>query len=110
MDFKNEKFIEIKDENIREFLRKDKVVIHEVSKSDLEELVDNNKSFIWFKTEKESEINSDIFTNKNYIVAVKENGIYQDVYIRKSYDLENLIYVNDKKICIELVIKKMNLK
>ncbi|MBO3364998.1 pentapeptide repeat-containing protein [Clostridium perfringens] len=97
MDFKNEKFIEIKDENIREFLRKDKVVIHEVSKSDLEELVDNNKSFIWFKTEKESEINSDIFTNKNYIVAVKENGIYQDVYIRKSYDLENLIYVNDKK-------------
>ncbi|MGU9408504.1 pentapeptide repeat-containing protein, partial [Clostridium perfringens] len=97
MDFENEKLIEIKDENIRKFLRKDKVVIHEASKSDLEELVDNNKSFIWFKTEKESEINFDIFTNKNYIVAVKENGIYQDVYIRKSYDLENLIYVNDKK-------------
>ncbi|ELC8466047.1 pentapeptide repeat-containing protein [Clostridium perfringens] len=97
MDFESGKFIEIKDENIREFLRTDKVVIHEVSKSELEELVDNNKSFIWFKTEKGSEVNSDIFTKENHIVAVKENGVYQDVYIRKSYDLENLIYVDDKK-------------
>lgn len=97
MDFENEKFIEIKDENIREFLRTDKVVIHEVSKSELEELVDNNKSFIWFKTEKGKEINSDVLTKENHIVAVKENGVYQDVYIRKSYDLENLIYVDDKK-------------
>ncbi|STB16463.1 ImmA/IrrE family metallo-endopeptidase [Clostridium perfringens] len=97
MDFESEKFIEIKDENIKEFLRTDKVVIHEVSKSELEELVDNNKSFIWFKTEKESEINSDIFTSKNHIIAVKEKGVYKDVYIRKNYDLENLIYVDDKK-------------
>ena len=97
MDFESGKFIEVKDENIREFLRTDKVVIHEVSKSELEELVDNNKSFIWFKTEKGSEVNSDIFTKENHIVAVKENGVYQDVYIRKSYDLENLIYVDDKK-------------
>ncbi|EHK2347326.1 MAG: LPD25 domain-containing protein [Clostridium perfringens] len=97
MDFESEKFIEIKDENIKEFLRTDKVVIHEVSKSELEELVDNNKSFIWFKTEKGSEINSDIFTRKNHIIAVKEKGVYKDVYIRKNYDLENLIYVDDKK-------------
>ncbi|SQC06333.1 Domain of uncharacterised function (DUF955)./Antirestriction protein (ArdA) [Clostridium perfringens] len=97
MDFENEKFIEIKDENIKEFLRTDKVVIHEVSKSELEELVDNNKSFIWFKTEKGSEINSDIFTSKNHIIAVKEKGVYKDVYIRKNYDLENLIYIDDKK-------------
>ncbi|WP_283685254.1 ImmA/IrrE family metallo-endopeptidase [Clostridium perfringens] len=97
MDFKNEKFIEIKDKNIKEFLRTDKVVIHEVSKSELEELVDNNKSFIWFKKEKGSEINSDIFTSKNHIIAVKEKGVYKDVYIRKNYDLENLIYVDDKK-------------
>lgn len=83
MDFENEKFIEIKDENIKDFLRTDKVIIHELSKSELEELVDNNKSFIWFKTEKGSEINSDIFTSKNHIIAVKEKGVYKDVYIRK---------------------------
>lgn len=97
MDFENEKFIEIKDENIKDFLRTDKVIIHELSKSELEELVDNNKSFIWFKTEKGSEINSDIFTSKNHIIAVKEKGVYKDVYIRKNYDLENIIYVDDKK-------------
>ncbi|WP_283702882.1 ImmA/IrrE family metallo-endopeptidase [Clostridium perfringens] len=97
MDFENEKFIEIKDENIKDFLRTDKVIIHELSKSELEELVDNNKSFIWFKTEKGSEINSDIFTSKNHIIAVKEKGVYKDVYIRKNYYLENLIYVDDKK-------------
>lgn len=93
----NEKFIEIKDENVKEFLKKDKVVIHEVSKDELEELVDNNNSYIWFKTEKGSKINSDVFIGENHIVAVKEKGVYQDVYIRKSYDLENLIYVDDKK-------------
>ena len=97
MDFENEKFIEIKDENIKDFLRTDKVIIHELSKSELEKLVDNNKSFIWFKTEKGSEINYDIFTSKNHIIAVKEKGVYKDVYIRKNYDLENLIYVDDKK-------------
>ncbi|TBX09877.1 hypothetical protein BFS07_03985 [Clostridium perfringens] len=97
MDFKNEKFIEIKDENIKEFLRTDKVVIHEVSKRELEELVNSNKSFIWFKTENDKEINTYVFTKENHIVAVKENGVYQDVYVRKSYDLENLIYVDDKK-------------
>ncbi|WP_243447436.1 ImmA/IrrE family metallo-endopeptidase [Clostridium perfringens] len=97
MDFESEKFIEIKDENIKEFLRTDKVIIHEVSKSELEELVDNNKSFIWFKTEKGSEVNSDIFTSENNVIVVKEKGAYQDVYVRKNYDLENLIYVDDKK-------------
>ncbi len=97
MDFESEKFIKIKDENIKEFLRTDKVVIHEVSKSELEELVDNNKSFIWFKTEKGSEVNSDIFTSENHVIVVKEKGTYQDVYVRKNYDLENLIYVDDKK-------------
>ncbi|EDT70563.1 ImmA/IrrE family metallo-endopeptidase [Clostridium perfringens] len=97
MDFENEKFIEIKDENIKDFLRTDKVIIHEISKSELEELVDNNKSFIWFKTEKGSEVNSDIFTSENHVIAVKEKGTYQDVYVRKNYDLENLIYVDDKK-------------
>lgn len=97
MDFESEKFIEIKDENIKEFLQTDKVVIHEVSKSELEELVENNKSFIWFKTEKGSEVNSDIFTSENHVIAVKEKEAYQDVYVRKNYDLENLIYVDDKK-------------
>lgn len=97
MDFENEKFIEIKDENIKDFLRTDKVIIHELSKSELEELVYNNKSFIWFKTEKGSEVNSDIFTSENHVIAVKEKGAYKDVYVRKNYDLENLIYVDDKK-------------
>ena len=110
MNFENEKFIEIKDKNIKEFLRTDKVLIHEVSKSDLEELVDNNKSFIWFKTEKGKEINTDVFTKENHIVAVKENGVYQDVYIRKSYDLENLIYVDDKKNLYRIINKENELE
>lgn len=110
MDFESEKFLEIKDENIKEFLRTDKVVIHEVSKSELEELVDNNKSFIWFKTEKGSEINSDIFTSKNHVIAVKEKGVYKDVYIRKNYDLENLIYVDDKKNLYRISNKENNIE
>ncbi|MFY8258323.1 pentapeptide repeat-containing protein [Clostridium perfringens] len=110
MDFESEKFLEIKDENIKEFLRTDKVVIHEVSKSELEKLVDNNKSFIWFKAEKGSEINSDIFTSKNHVIAVKENGAYKDVYIRKNYDLENLIYVDDKKNLYRISNKENNIE
>ncbi|HAT4258430.1 TPA: ImmA/IrrE family metallo-endopeptidase [Clostridium perfringens] len=108
--FENEKIIKIKDENIRKFLRTDKIVIHELSKSELEELVDNNKSFIWFKTEKGKDINSDVFTKENHIVAVKENGVYQDVYFRKSYDLENLIYVDDKKNLYRISNKENNIE
>ncbi|ELC8370332.1 pentapeptide repeat-containing protein [Clostridium perfringens] len=110
MDFENEKFIKIKDENIKDFLRTDKVIIHEVSKSELEELVDSNKSFIWFKAEKGSEVNSDIFTSENHVIAVKEKGVYQDVYIRKSYDLENLIYVDDKKNLYRISNKENNIE
>ncbi|UYX11366.1 pentapeptide repeat-containing protein [Clostridium perfringens] len=110
MDFENEKIIKIKDENIKEFLRTDKVVIHEVSKNELEKLVDNNKSFIWFKAEKGSEINSDIFTSKNHVIAVKENGAYKDVCIRKNYDLENLIYVDDKKNLYRISNKENNIE
>ena len=110
MGFESEKFIKIKDENIKVFLRTDKVVIHEVSKSELEELVDNNKSFIWFKAEKGSEINSDIFTSKNHVIAVKEKGVYQDVYVRKIYDLENLIYVDDKKNLYRITNKENNIE
>ncbi|MGU9062765.1 pentapeptide repeat-containing protein [Clostridium perfringens] len=110
MDFENEKFIKIKDENIKDFLRTDKVIIHEVSKSELEELVDSNKSFIWFKAEKGSEVNSDIFTSENHVIAVKEKGVYQDVYVRKSYDLENLIYVDDKKNLYRISNKENNIE
>ena len=110
MDFENEKFIKIKDENIKDFLRTDKVIINEVSKSELEELVYSNKSFIWFKAEKESEVNSDIFTSKNHVIAVKEKGVYQDVYVRKSYDLENLIYVDDKKNLYRISNKENNIE
>ncbi|MDU4075034.1 MAG: pentapeptide repeat-containing protein [Clostridium perfringens] len=110
VEFENEKIIKIKDENIKEFLRTDKIVIHELSKSELEELVDNNKSFIWFKTEKGKEINSDVFTKENHIVAVKEKGVYQDVYVRKSYDLENLIYVDDKKNLCRISNKENNIE
>ncbi|UYX11658.1 pentapeptide repeat-containing protein [Clostridium perfringens] len=110
VEFENEKIIKIKDENIKEFLRTDKIVIHELSKSELEEFVDNNKSFIWFKTEKGKDINSDVFTKENHIVAVKENGVYQDVYFRKSYDLENLIYVDDKKNLYRISNKENNIE
>ncbi len=109
-DFENEKFIKIKDENIKDFLRTDKVIIHEVSKNELEELVDNNKSFIWFKVEKGSQVNSDIFTSENHVIAVKEKGVYQDVYVRKSYDLENLIYVDDKKNLYRISNKENNIE
>ncbi|MDC4251227.1 pentapeptide repeat-containing protein [Clostridium perfringens] len=110
VEFENEKIIKIKDENIKEFLRTDKIVIHELSKIELEELVDNNKSFIWFKTEKGKEINSDVFTKENHIVAVKEKGVYQDLYVRKSYDLENLIYVDDKKNLCRISNKENNIE
>ncbi|WP_150541527.1 pentapeptide repeat-containing protein [Clostridium perfringens] len=110
MDFENEKFIKIKDENIKDFLRTDKVIIHEVSKNELEELVDNNKSFIWFKVEKGSQVNSAIFTSENHVIAVKEKGVYQEVYFRKSYDLENLIYVDDKKNLYRISNKENNIE
>ncbi|MGM8299653.1 hypothetical protein [Clostridium perfringens] len=94
LDFKE---IEIKDENIKEFLNKDKTIINEISKNELEKIIEENNSYIYFKVNRKKEITCEDFTNKNYVAVIKEKGSYKDIYIKKSYELEDLIYVDDDK-------------
>ncbi|WP_415308768.1 ImmA/IrrE family metallo-endopeptidase, partial [Clostridium perfringens] len=44
-----EKEILIEDEAVKEFLGKDKIKINELSKTELEELIEKNNSYTWFK-------------------------------------------------------------
>ncbi|EPB8167297.1 CHC2 zinc finger domain-containing protein [Clostridium perfringens] len=89
--------IKIKDKNVIEFLGKDSVVINKVSKDELNEILDKNKSYSWFKINNKNKITSEDFTNKNYIAALKEKEYLKDIYIKKNYDLNNLVYVDDNK-------------
>lgn len=89
--------IKIKDKNVIEFLGKDSVVINNVSKDELNEILDKNKSYSWFKINNKNKITSKDFTNKNYIAALKEKEYLKDIYIKKNYDLNNLVYVDDNK-------------
>ncbi|MGU8864653.1 CHC2 zinc finger domain-containing protein [Clostridium perfringens] len=89
--------IKIKDKNVIEFLGKDSVVINNVSKYELNEILDKNKSYSWFKINNKNKITSEDFTNKNYIAALKEKEDLKDIYIKKNYDLNNLVYVDDNK-------------
>ena len=89
--------IKIKDKNVIEFLGKDSVVINNVSKDELNEILDKNKSYSWFKINNKNKITSEDFTNKNYIAALKEKEYLKDIYIKKNYDLNNLVYVDDNK-------------
>ncbi|MCX0402217.1 CHC2 zinc finger domain-containing protein, partial [Clostridium perfringens] len=89
--------IKIKDKNVIEFLGKDSVVINNVSKDELNEILDKNKSYSWFKINNKNKITSKDFTNKNYIAALKEKEYLKDIYIKKNYDLNNLVYIDDNK-------------
>lgn len=89
--------IKIKDKNVIEFLGKDSVVINNISKDELNEILGKNKSYSWFKINNKNKITSEDFTNKNYIAALKEKEDLKDIYIKKKYDLNNLVYVDDNK-------------
>lgn len=81
---------EIKDEKLRNFLGKDRVVINEITRDELEKIINENDSIIFLENEKELSI-------KNEVVAMKVKGKYRDVYIGTDYKLDNLIYVDDNK-------------
>ena len=81
---------EIKDEKLRNFLGKDRVVINEITRDELEKIINENDSIIFLENEKELSI-------KNEVVAMKVKGKYRDVYIGTDYKLDNLIYIDDNK-------------
>lgn len=81
---------EIKDEKLRNFLGKDRVVINEITRDELEKIINENASNIFLENEKELSI-------KNEVVAMKVKGKYRDVYIGTAYKLDNLIYIDDNK-------------
>ena len=89
--------IKIKDKNVIEFLGKDYVVINNVSENELNEILEKNKSYSWFKINNKNKITSEDFTNKNHIAALKEREELKDIYIKKKYDLSDLVYVDDNK-------------
>ena len=89
--------IKIKDKNVIEFLGKDSVVINNVSENELNEILEKNKSYSWFKINNKNKITSEDFTNKNHIAALKEREDLKDIYIKKKYDLSDLVYVDDNK-------------
>ncbi|XZK79767.1 ImmA/IrrE family metallo-endopeptidase (plasmid) [Clostridium perfringens] len=92
-----EKEILIEDEAVKEFLGKDKIKINELSKTELEELIEKNNSYTWFKIDGNKEIDSKDFTGKNHVMLLKKDDSYRDIYVGKTYNLENLIYVDDNK-------------
>lgn len=84
------KEIKLEDEKLINFIGKDKVIINEISKEELERKISENNSYIFFENDKE-------LSFKSYVMATKEKGIYKDLYINKKYKLENLIYIDDNK-------------
>lgn len=81
----------IEDEKLRNFLGKDIVTIKEITRDEIERIINENDSLIFLENEEELSI-------KNEVVAMKgRNSKYVDVYIGKSYDLNNLIYIDDDK-------------
>lgn len=89
--------IKIKDKDVVEFLGKDSVVINNVSKDELNEILEKNNSYSWFKVNNKNKITSEDFTNKNYIAALKEKEELKDIYIKKNYNINDLVYVDDNK-------------
>ena len=59
-----EKEILIEDEAVKEFLGKDKIKINELSKTELEELIEKNNSYTWFKIDGNKERDFKDFTGK----------------------------------------------
>ena len=81
---------EIKDEKLRNFLGKDRVVINEITRDELEKIINESNSNVFLKRDEELSI-------KNEVVAMKVKGKYRDVYIGTDYKLDNLIYIDDNK-------------
>lgn len=85
-----DKEIKINDEKLVKFLGKNKVIINEIDKNELEDLINKNESSVFLENDKE-------LTIKNEVVAMKIRGKYRDVYIGTSYELDKLIYIDDNK-------------
>ena len=92
LSLENENIVEkeIKDEKLRNFLGKDRVVINEITRDELEKIINESNSNVFLKRDEELSI-------KNEVVAMKVKGKYRDVYIGTDYKLDNLIYVDDNK-------------
>lgn len=80
----------LEDEKLINFLGKDRVVINEITRDELEKIINENDSIIFLENEKELSI-------KNEVVAMKVKGKYRDVYIGTDYKLDNLICIDDNK-------------
>lgn len=80
----------IEDEKLINFLGKDRVVINEITKDELEKIINKNNSCIFLEVDKE-------LSMKNEVIATEVNGRYRDVYIGIYYKLDNLIYIDDNK-------------
>ena len=103
LSLENENLLEkkIEDEKLINFLGKDKVVIKEITRDELENIINENNSNVYLQKDKELNI-------KNEVVAIEVKGKYTDVYIGKSYDLNNLIYIDDDKNLYKLKEEKIH--
>ncbi|WP_133015749.1 ImmA/IrrE family metallo-endopeptidase [Clostridium cuniculi] len=103
LSLENENILEkkIEDEKLINFLGKDKVVIKEITRDELENIINENNSNVYLQKDKELNI-------KNEVVAIEVKGKYTDVYIGKSYDLNNLIYIDDDKNLYKLKEEKIH--
>ena len=80
----------LEDEKLINFLGKDRVVINEITRDELEKIINESNSNVFLKRDEELSI-------KNEVVAMKVKGKYRDVYIGTDYKLDNLIYIDDNK-------------
>ena len=103
LSLENENILEkkIEDEKLINFLGKDRVVIKEITRDELENIINENNSNVYLQKDKELNI-------KNEVVAIEVKGKYTDVYIGKSYDLNNLIYIDDDKNLYKLKEEKIH--
>ena len=80
----------LEDEKLINFLGKDRAVINEITRVELENIINKNNSNLFLQKDKELNI-------KNEVVAIEVKGKYTDVYIGENYELDNLIYIDDNK-------------
>lgn len=99
-DNKNE--IKLKDKQLIKLLGKDIVTIKAISKEELENKINNNKSYIFLQKDKELSI-------KNEVAAIEHKGRYRDIYVNKIYSLKDLIYIDDNKELYIIEDSKKNL-
>lgn len=80
----------LEDEKLINFIGKDRAVINEITRVELENIINKNNSNLFLQKDKELNI-------KNEVVAIEVKGKYTDVYIGENYELDNLIYIDDNK-------------